>query len=129
MIHQINPYTGETVRTWGTGEYWIDHRSFIDLVLIDQLGGEESAKDFDLKRIAEIVLTSPATVDLTSLDWGPVQTDIEGQIYQNAPHPEDQEYTIPPTIPTSTRCSAPAGKIFWPGGPGPTLRPSLNPLP
>lgn len=123
MIHQINPYTGETVRTWDTGEYWIDHRSFIDLVLIDQLGGEESAKDFDLKRIAEIVLTSPdgdhlvvdpalteaeyweiiqehalpttpATVDLTSLDWGPVQTDIEGQIYQNAPHPEDEEYTI-----------------------------------
>lgn len=123
MIHQINPYTGETVRTWDTGEYWIDHRSFIELVLIDQLGGEESAKDFDLKRIAEIVLTSPdgdhlvidpalseaeyweiiqehalpttpATIDLTTLEWGPVQTDIEGQIYQNAAHPEDEEYTI-----------------------------------
>ena len=122
MIHQINPYTGETVRTWDTGEYWIDHRSFIDLVLIDQLGGEESAKDFDLKRIAEIVLTSPdgdhlvvdpalteaeywqiiqdhadpapAAVDLAALEWSRPLGDIDGQIYQNAAHPEDEEYTI-----------------------------------
>ena len=59
MIYQLDPQTGDIICTWKTGEYWIDHRQFIDLALIDQLGGTESAKDFDLEHIAEIVLTNP----------------------------------------------------------------------
>lgn len=59
MIHEIDAETGEITRTWDAGNYWIDHQAYIDLALIPYLGGEETARDFDLQGIAETVLRSP----------------------------------------------------------------------
>lgn len=72
MIHEIDATTGEITRTWDTGTYWIDHQAYIDLDLIPYLGGEETARDFDLQGIAETVLRSP---DGDHLVIGPAYED------------------------------------------------------